>query len=384
MSNISSTANMKDQWQPWEILITSIPMSLLIAEIVLGNLLVLVAVLSQRPLRTPSNIIILSLAVADLAVGVFILPLNIIDMIIGWRLGKVMCRIWLTSDVTLCSTSILHISAIAVDRFRSINEGVAYAQSRTIRMSLIVCGSLWLIALWIASAPVLGWNDWDRSKLNSSSDYMECYLTRDLGYIIHSASGAFFIPAAIMVGLYFRIFLLIRNKLRERAGIICVSKSTNDKTNIDRQDTSSGNMVNDALLNAIKDSSRTPEKSIDENTICDVNNEGKRKKKHSEQIETILKNKLRFSLTKERKAAKTLGIIIGAFIVCWTPFTLCYLTSGIIGNDVPFWLFQLVTWLGYINSGLNPIIYTIYNPEFRKAFAVLLNGVLCRVTTHLK
>ncbi|ODM89306.1 Octopamine receptor [Orchesella cincta] len=379
MTNSSSI----DPWQTWEILVTTIPMSLLILEIVLGNLLVIIAVLTQRTLRTPSNVIILSLAVADLAVGIFILPLNIADMIIGWQLGKVICRIWLTSDVTLCSTSILHISAIAVDRFRSINEGVSYAQSRTIRMSLIVCGALWLIALWIASAPVLGWNDWSKSGGNASSDSMDCYLTRDLGYIIHSASGAFFIPAAIMVGLYFRIFLLIRNKLRERAKIACVSKSKSnnqpdEEEIMDRHEQSSGDIVEDPSTDATKESTQKPKTSLDSNTTISTNNNDKKtRKKHSEQIETILKNKLRFSLTKERKAAKTLGIIIGAFIVCWTPFTLCYLISGIPGNNVPFVLFQSVTWLGYVNSGLNPIIYTIYNPDFRRAFAVILNCFSC-------
>ena len=30
--------------------------------------------------------------------------------------------------------------------------------------------------------------------------------------------------------------------------------------------------------------------------------------------------------------------------------------------------FIATTWLGYVNSVLNPIIYTIFNTEFRKAF----------------
>lgn len=400
--NLSATDNTATDvpWATWEILVTTIPMTALIIEIVLGNLLVIVAVLTQPSLRTPSNMYILSLAIADLAVGVFILPLNITDMIEGWIFGKLLCGTWLTLDVTLCSTSILHISAIAVDRFRSINEGVSYAQSRTIKMSLVVCGSLWLIALWIASAPVLGWNDWEWDKVVLESRTMPCALTRELGYIIHSASGAFFIPAIIMVGLYFRIFLLIRNKLRERSQISCVSnrksKTINQKFSeepVINDDHSSGDLVEDpsSATDATKESMLTqnnqkPKKSIDSTASTSVmisNDEpSKTRKKHSEQIEIILKNKLRFSLTKERKAAKTLGIIIGAFIVCWTPFTMIYLSSGILlelykYEVVPFWLFQTVTWLGYVNSGLNPIIYTIYNPDFRRAFQIILNNFRC-------
>lgn len=379
-----------EPWPLYGILLTTIPMSLLIFEIILGNLMVIVAVLTQRQLRTPSNMIILSLAVADLAVGIFILPFNIADMLEGWKFGATLCRIWLTLDVTLCSTSILHISAIAVDRFRSINEGVSYAQSRSIRMSIVVCGALWLIALWIASSPILGWNDW--KPVDGSVEVMECALTKELGYIIHSASGAFFIPAIIMVCLYFRIFFLIRNKLRERSKIACVSRKSKSmfKTEeIPPEDHSSGDIVEDNSTDATKESIHVhngkPKKSLDStsSTSAFVSGDGpsKTRKKHSEQIERILKNKLRFSLTKERKAAQTLGIIIGAFIICWTPFTLVYLYSGIrmelYGEGIGMPLFQTVTWLGYVNSGINPIIYTIYNPDFRRAFKTILDNFRC-------
>lgn len=390
----------KPSWPLYGILLTSIPMSLLVAEIILGNLLVIVAVLTQRYLRTPSNMIILSLAVADLAVGVFILPFNIADMLQnGWRFGNVLCRIWLTSDVTLCSTSILHISAIAVDRFRSINEGVTYAQSRTIKMSLIVCVALWFIALWIASAPVLGWNDW----VDVVDPYdMQCLLTRKLGYIIHSASGAFFIPAIIMVGLCFRIYYLIRNKLWQRSQMACLA--SRKSRSIPESEASTANMNKNNVMETINLSDQTLEEQeassgdvVEEPSSTDATKEDEAqpqqkksvdftvaaKKKHSEQIETILRQKIRFSLTKERKAAKTLGVIIGAFIICWTPFTLVYLISGILvalwPNDeerhMPFWLFQTVTWLGYVNSGLNPIIYTIYNPDFKRAFVHIWNKI---------
>lgn len=88
----------------------------------------------------------------------------------------------------------------------------------------------------------------------------------------------------------------------------------------------------------------------------------------------FIEEKQRISLSKERRAARTLGIIMGGFVVSWLPFFLLYVI-------VPFCqsccrpspkLVNFITWLGYINSALNPIIYTIFNLDFRKAFKKLL------------
>ena len=78
---------------------------------------------------------------------------------------------------------------------------------------------------------------------------------------------------------------------------------------------------------------------------------------------------------RERKAAKTLAIITGAFVVCWLPFFVCALLMPLR----PDWVFDetmlsVFLWLGYFNSTLNPIIYTIFSPEFRQAFKRLLCG----------
>jgi len=78
---------------------------------------------------------------------------------------------------------------------------------------------------------------------------------------------------------------------------------------------------------------------------------------------------------RERKAAKTLAIVTGAFIACWLPFFILAIIMPIL-KDYQFnpHLVSFFLWLGYFNSTLNPMIYTIFSPEFRQAFQRILCG----------
>lgn len=90
-------------------------------------------------------------------------------------------------------------------------------------------------------------------------------------------------------------------------------------------------------------------------------------------VNQFIEEKQKISLSKERRAARTLGIIMGVFVICWLPFFLMYVILPFCQSCCPTNKFKnFITWLGYINSGLNPVIYTIFNLDYRRAFKRLL------------
>ncbi|CAK6970318.1 -hydroxytryptamine receptor 1F [Scomber scombrus] len=81
----------------------------------------------------------------------------------------------------------------------------------------------------------------------------------------------------------------------------------------------------------------------------------------------------RISGSRERKAASTLGLIIGAFVICWLPFFVKEVIVNTCSScSTSMEMADFLTWLGYLNSLINPLIYTIFNEDFKKAFQRLV------------
>lgn len=86
----------------------------------------------------------------------------------------------------------------------------------------------------------------------------------------------------------------------------------------------------------------------------------------------------------EQKATKVLGVVFFTFVICWTPFFVINFTQAFVERDeLAKWISnEIMTtflWLGYISSTINPVIYTVFNRNFRRAFRQLL---LCRRANH--
>lgn len=76
----------------------------------------------------------------------------------------------------------------------------------------------------------------------------------------------------------------------------------------------------------------------------------------------------------ETKAARTLGIIVTAFILSWIGFFTAYVVKAFCPTCIQPMLFSVLFWLGYCNSAINPLIYALFSKDFRLAFT----NIICK------
>ncbi|NWI18105.1 5HT1A protein, partial [Crypturellus soui] len=305
-------------------LLTSLLLGTLILCAVSGNACVIAAIALERSLQNVANYLIGSLAVTDLMVSVLVLPMAALYQVLNkWTLGQVTCDIFISLDVLCCTSSILHLCAIALDRYWAITDPIDYVNKRTPRRAALLISLTWLIGFLISIPPMLGWR-----TPEDRSDPDACTISKDHGYTIYSTFGAFYIPLLLMLVLYGRIFRAARFRIR--------------KTHL-----------------PLPSAPAPPQDGRPERSA-----EAKR----------------RTALARERKTVKTLGIIMGTFILCWLPFFIVALVLPFCDSKcyMPEWLGAVINWLGYSNSLLNPIIYAYFNKDFQSAFKKIIKCKFCR------
>ncbi|XP_017124188.1 uncharacterized protein LOC108144055 [Drosophila elegans] len=104
---------------------------------------------------------------------------------------------------------------------------------------------------------------------------------------------------------------------------------------------------------------------------------------HSRNSSVISRNSSRHGriIRLEQKATKVLGVVFFTFVILWSPFFVLNLLPTVCAEceeRISHWVFDVVTWLGYASSMVNPIFYTIFNKVFRQAFKKVL---LCRYSS---
>ncbi|KAL1403111.1 hypothetical protein pipiens_005805 [Culex pipiens pipiens] len=211
-----------DNWQDCVVVIL---FCLLIIVTVIGNTLVILSVITTRRLRTVTNCFVMSLAVADWLVGIFVMPPAVAVHLLGtWPLGWILCDIWISLDVLLCTASILSLCAISIDRYLAVTQPLNYSRRRrSKRLALLMILVVWVLALAITCPPILGWYEPGRRELD------QCRYNQNEGYVVFSAMGSFFIPMAVMIYVYVRISCVVASR-HDKMTEIEVHKKSHHRT----------------------------------------------------------------------------------------------------------------------------------------------------------
>lgn len=394
---------------------------------VVGNMLVILSVLIVKKLQRPSNYLLVSLAVSDLLVGVVVMPLSIAYYITNsWYLGETICSMWVSFDVMLCTASILNLLAISVDRYLVITRPFDYARDRSWKHIVLYIFLAWVISILTCTLPLMvGWNVQHSNR--------HCRINEDVSYQIYATSVAFFGPLLIMCTMYGRIFYISSQlaakdainrptaigmeKLNNLLQTTSIPDSIGNKVRSNTSDTEIAHLASLDNNNSINDSSEKSDHAHSrpsrehmhdtDSPLCNDSTNGhaqiyvsgsnggdhaangsfsrfgmieiSRSGRYSDEVRTELPKSKRRKSVGNRQAIRTLGIIMGLFTVCWLPFfVLAVVRSICVYCFIPDWVTVLLTWLGYANSALNPLIYAIFTREFRTPFRELM---CCRWTT---
>ncbi|XP_050306734.1 alpha-2C adrenergic receptor [Anthonomus grandis grandis] len=197
-----------------QIIIASIVVTFLMIVVVVGNMLVIIAIATEKALKNIQNWFIASLAVSDFFLGLVIMPFSLANELMGyWIFGSWWCDIHSAMDVLLSTASIMNLCLISLDRYWSITQAVEYLKKRTPMRAIVMIGAVWILSGLICIPPLLGW----KVKRTADVQYPQCQLSEELGYVLYSALGSFYIPSCIMVFVYIRIYFAA--KARARRGI---------------------------------------------------------------------------------------------------------------------------------------------------------------------
>ncbi|CAD5215900.1 unnamed protein product [Bursaphelenchus okinawaensis] len=399
----------------WESIGIGSVLLILILFCVVGNFFVIMAIVLERDLRSrPQYYLIFSLACADLLVGLVVTPLGAWATIRqAWHLGVTLCDFWISVDVLVCTASILHLVAIALDRYWSVTD-IYYVQNRTPKRIFFMLLTIWVVSLLISLAPIFGWKD--AQFVTRVQEEHVCLISQQISYQVFSTATAFYIPLCAIIVVYYKIMRAAKKRFRRDRDRKTIHRNVEDRTKLRRNSQDDDQMriispIPTAVLvpqdisystKAVSnenghvrikvkyesntnsddnDDERTPmqvsENSHYGNKLENGNGRHKGFNKRNSSRGNRRKKRIKESVEtrRERKAWRTLAIITGTFVACWTPFFLVSLYRPICNCKIPVAVESITSWLGYLNSAINPIIYTVFSTDFRMAFQRIIKRI---------
>ncbi|XP_006024495.1 5-hydroxytryptamine receptor 2C [Alligator sinensis] len=331
------------------------PALLILVIIVLtigGNILVIMAVSLEKKLQNATNYFLMSLAVADMLVGILVMPVSLITVLYdyAWPLPKQLCPIWISLDVLFSTASIMHLCAISLDRYVAIRNPIEHSRFNSRTKAIMKIAAVWTISIGISSPiPVMGLQDDSRVFVKG-----RCVLN-ERNFVLIGSFVAFFVPLVIMVITY----CLTVQVLQRQATVFMYGEMPKQRR---------------SSMSCLKKENTT------ENISMLQNHEGTSHLNSPANKEAVLFRKGTMqSINNERRASKVLGIVFFLFLIMWCPFfitnVMSVLCTETCSEDLLAELLDVFVWVGYVCSGVNPLVYTLFNKTYRRAFS---NYIRCQ------
>ncbi|XP_034393412.1 adenosine receptor A1b [Cyclopterus lumpus] len=283
---------------------------------VIGNVMVVWAVKINKSLRDNTFCFIVSLALADIAVGALVIPLAI-TISIGLQTHFYSCLLVACTVLVLTQSSILALLAIAIDRYLRVKIPTRYKRVVTPRragLAVVIC---WTVAFIVGLTPMLGWNNLKRLQQNgsiSSDLIITCQFENviSMDYMVYfNFFGWVLPPLLFMLVIYAEIFYVIHKQLN------------NKKFTTSHAD---------------------PNKYYN----------------------------------KELNLAKSLALVLFLFAISWLPLHIINcITLFCPECKKPIVLLYVAILLTHGNSAVNPIIYAFRIKKFRTAFRKIWQQYFC-------
>lgn len=377
----------------------------IIALTIGGNILVILAVSLEKKLQNATNFFLRSLAVADMLVGILVMPISLINILYdyAWPLPSALCPIWIYLDVLFSTASIMHLCAISLDRYVAIRNPIEHSRFNSRTKAMMKIAAVWTISIGVSMPiPVIGLHNEDKVFVNGS-----CVLNEERFMLIGSFV-AFFIPLVIMVVTY---CLTIQVLQRQATVFLCEAKSPSQQPlhqpalpNTLQPPPSTFSIPQIHTLAPPEDLKPLPPHSRRNTLGCLRGAEGSsilRSVSTADSISIIPSSEgasqlsspatgptrssseggagchgrrgMMQAIKNERRASKVLGIVFFLFLIMWCPFFITNVTSVLCrdscNESLLHDLLNVFVWVGYISSGVNPLVYTLFNKTYRRAFS---------------
>ncbi|NXE70165.1 DRD2 protein, partial [Calcarius ornatus] len=349
-----------------------------------------------------------------------------------WRFSRIHCDIFVTLDVMMCTASILNLCAISIDRYTAVAMPMLYnTRYSSKRRVTVMIAVVWVLSFAISCPLLFGLNNTGGIR---SGVYWKCSVPLPPLTVCTLILGLFHLQlfqSRIYIVLRRRRKRVstkrsshvldsdtqapLKDKCThpEDVKLCTVIVKSNGSFQVNKRKVEAESHIEEMEMEMVSSTS-PPEKTALKPTAPSnhqlivpvasnrgnnstlqaplsspgkVEKNGHAKESHhtakvfeihslpNGKTRNLLKAVIRRKLSqqKEKKATQMLAIVLGVFIICWLPFFITHILNMHCDCNIPPAMYSAFTWLGYVNSAVNPIIYTTFNIEFRKAFMKILH-----------